>query len=73
MGLSWIYNSPAADEDGMAIIKHALSKGITFFDTTDVYEPHANEILLGKVCISACEFMKLLNLEFTASIRKNGS
>ncbi|KAM1052068.1 hypothetical protein ACFX2A_034309 [Malus domestica] len=40
--------SIAADENGIALIKHAFSKGITFFDTADVYGPHANEILLGK-------------------------
>ncbi|KAM1095740.1 hypothetical protein EV2_010881 [Malus domestica] len=48
MGLSGVYNSPVADEDGIAIIKHAFSKGITFFDTADIYGPHTNEVLLGK-------------------------
>ncbi|XP_009364505.2 probable aldo-keto reductase 1 isoform X1 [Pyrus x bretschneideri] len=48
MGLSGGYNSPVADEDGIAIIKHAFSKGITFFDTADVYGPHTNEVLVGK-------------------------
>ncbi|XP_062143877.1 probable aldo-keto reductase 1 [Alnus glutinosa] len=48
MGLTGAYNSPLSDEDGISIIKHAFSKGITFFDTSDVYGPHTNEILLGK-------------------------
>ncbi|XP_021803481.1 probable aldo-keto reductase 1, partial [Prunus avium] len=48
MGLSGVYNSPVPEEDGISIIKHAFSKGITFFDTADVYGPHLNEILLGK-------------------------
>ncbi|XP_020422906.1 peptide-N(4)-(N-acetyl-beta-glucosaminyl)asparagine amidase isoform X2 [Prunus persica] len=48
MGLSGVYNSPVPDEDGISIIKHAFSKGITFFDTADVYGPHLNELLLGK-------------------------
>jgi len=48
MGLSGVYNSPVANEDGIATIKHAFSKGITFFDTADVYGPHTNEVLLGK-------------------------
>ncbi|KAE8010046.1 hypothetical protein FH972_006444 [Carpinus fangiana] len=48
MGLTGAYNSPLSDEDGISIIKYAFSKGITFFDTSDVYGPHTNEILLGK-------------------------
>ncbi|KAI4364569.1 hypothetical protein MLD38_020643 [Melastoma candidum] len=48
MGLTGSYNAPLAEEDGIAVIKHAYHKGITFFDTSDVYGPHVNEILLGK-------------------------
>lgn len=49
MGLSGIYNSPVSEEDGIAILKYAFSKGITFFDTSDIYgADHANEILVGK-------------------------
>ncbi|KAG6647251.1 hypothetical protein CIPAW_07G065800 [Carya illinoinensis] len=49
MGLSGAYNSPLSDEDGISVIKYAFSKGITFFDTADIYGPHTNEILLGKI------------------------
>ncbi|KAM3705125.1 hypothetical protein ACB098_03G056100 [Castanea mollissima] len=48
MTLTGTYNSPLSDEDGIAVIKHAFSKGITFFDSADIYGPHINEILLGK-------------------------
>ncbi|KAF3968983.1 hypothetical protein CMV_007196 [Castanea mollissima] len=48
MSLTGIYNSPLSEENGIAIIKHAFSKGITFFDSADIYGPHSNEILLGK-------------------------
>ncbi|XP_020104676.1 probable aldo-keto reductase 1 [Ananas comosus] len=48
MGLTGIYNSPLSEEAGISIIKYAFSKGITFFDTADVYGPHTNEILVGK-------------------------
>jgi len=53
MGLSGVYNSPVSEEDGIAIIKDAYSKGVTFFDTADVYGASANEVLVGKVHISA--------------------
>ncbi|KAK9215204.1 hypothetical protein WN944_007208 [Citrus x changshan-huyou] len=48
MSLSGGYNSPLSEEDGISIIKHSFSKGITFFDTADKYGPYTNEILLGK-------------------------
>ncbi|KAG5534240.1 hypothetical protein RHGRI_022385 [Rhododendron griersonianum] len=49
MGLTGVYNPPVSDEDGIAVIKHAFSKGITFLDTSDIYgADHANEILVAK-------------------------
>ncbi|KAL9447675.1 hypothetical protein AB3S75_015197 [Citrus x aurantiifolia] len=48
MNLSSGYSSPVSEEDGISMIKHAFSKGITFFDTADVYGQNANETLLGK-------------------------
>ncbi|XP_052298026.1 probable aldo-keto reductase 1 isoform X3 [Citrus sinensis] len=48
MNLSGGYSSPVSEEDGISMIKHAFSKGITFFDTADVYGQNANEVLLGK-------------------------
>ncbi|KAJ4820210.1 NAD(P)-linked oxidoreductase superfamily protein [Rhynchospora pubera] len=48
MGLTGVYNSPVSEEAGIAIIKEAFNKGITFFDTSDVYGAKTNEILVGK-------------------------
>ncbi|KAB1227464.1 putative aldo-keto reductase 1 [Morella rubra] len=48
MGLSGIYNDPVPEEVGISIIKDSFSKGITFFDTADVYGANANEVLVGK-------------------------
>ncbi|KAF8017961.1 hypothetical protein BT93_H2995 [Corymbia citriodora subsp. variegata] len=36
------------EEVGISIITDAFAKGITFFDTSDVYGPKVNEILVGK-------------------------
>lgn len=50
MGLTGVYNAPLPEEEGIAIIKEAFSKGVTFFDTSDIYGmDHANEFLVGKV------------------------
>ncbi|KAL3813998.1 hypothetical protein ACJIZ3_015266 [Penstemon smallii] len=49
MGLTGGYNDPVPEEEGIAIIKEAFSKGITHFDTSCVYgKDHANEFLVGK-------------------------
>jgi len=49
MGLTGIYNDPVPEEVGISIITDAFAKGITFFDTSDIYGPKINEILVGKV------------------------
>ncbi|RDX77964.1 putative aldo-keto reductase 1, partial [Mucuna pruriens] len=48
MGLSTLYNDPLPKQDAISIIKYAFSKGITFFDTSDVYGASGNEFLVGK-------------------------
>ena len=50
-GLTGAYNDPLSDEEGISVLKHAFSKGITFFDTADVYGANTNEIMVGKVCL----------------------
>ncbi|KAL6989800.1 palmitoyltransferase akr1 [Sarracenia purpurea var. burkii] len=48
-GLTGVYNSPVSEKDGIALLKYAFGKGITFFDTSDIYGvEHTNEILVGK-------------------------
>ncbi|KAK3418403.1 hypothetical protein EUGRSUZ_H04364 [Eucalyptus grandis] len=48
MGLTGIYNDPVPEEVGISIITDAFAKGITFFDTSDIYGPKINELLIGK-------------------------
>ncbi|KAI9193850.1 hypothetical protein LWI28_000660 [Acer negundo] len=48
-GLSGYYNASIPHEAGCSIIKEAFSKGITLFDTADLYGvDHDNEIMVGK-------------------------
>ncbi|KAF5808905.1 putative perakine reductase [Helianthus annuus] len=50
MGLTGTYNNPLSVEEGIKVLKEAFNKGITFFDTADVYgADHANELLIGKL------------------------
>ncbi|CAN1346667.1 Probable aldo-keto reductase 2 [Linum perenne] len=48
MGMSAFYGPPKPDEDMIALIHHAIHSGVTFLDTSDIYGPKTNEILLGK-------------------------
>eukprot|EP00270_Netrium_digitus_P017040 TRINITY_DN618_c0_g1_i4.p1 TRINITY_DN618_c0_g1~~TRINITY_DN618_c0_g1_i4.p1 ORF type:complete len:350 (-),score=62.43 TRINITY_DN618_c0_g1_i4:75-1091(-) len=48
MGMSAFYGPPKPEPDMIQLIHQALDLGITFFDTSDVYGPHTNELLLGK-------------------------
>ncbi|XP_044478020.1 probable aldo-keto reductase 5 [Mangifera indica] len=48
MGMSAFYGPPKPEPEMIALIHHAINSGITFLDTSDVYGPHTNEILLGK-------------------------
>jgi hypothetical protein len=48
MGMNWSYG-PAGDKQEMiALIRAAVERGVTFFDTAEVYGPHTNEELVGE-------------------------
>jgi aryl-alcohol dehydrogenase-like predicted oxidoreductase len=48
MGMSWSYG-PAKDKQEMiALLRAAVERGVTFFDTAEVYGPLANEELVGE-------------------------
>ncbi|KAF8007833.1 hypothetical protein BT93_K1731 [Corymbia citriodora subsp. variegata] len=48
MGMSAFYGPPKSEPDMIALIRHAVDSGVTFLDTSDIYGPHTNEILIGK-------------------------
>ena len=51
MGMSQSYGVPKPEDEMIELIHHAIDSGITHLDTSDVYGPHTNEILIGKVII----------------------
>ncbi|CAN8253873.1 unnamed protein product [Cochlearia groenlandica] len=48
MGLSARYGPSKPETEAIALLHHAIHSGVTFFDTSDMYGPHVNELLLGK-------------------------
>ncbi|KAL8486955.1 hypothetical protein ACS0TY_023591 [Phlomoides rotata] len=48
MSMSAFYGPPKPEPDMIELIHHAINSGVTFLDTSDVYGPHTNEILIGK-------------------------
>jgi aryl-alcohol dehydrogenase-like predicted oxidoreductase len=48
MGMSFSYGPPADIPQMIALLRAAVDKGVTFFDTAEVYGPFTNETLVGE-------------------------
>lgn len=51
MGMSFAYGPVKEEKEMITLIHSAYDKGITFFDTAEVYGPNINEELLGKALL----------------------
>ncbi len=48
MSMTSAYGPAIAKSDAIALIRGAVERGVTFFDTAEVYGPYANEELVGE-------------------------
>src|SRR6266536_3228975 len=48
MGLSYGYGPAVDKQEGISLIRAAVERGVTFFDTAEVYGPFTNEELVGE-------------------------
>jgi aryl-alcohol dehydrogenase-like predicted oxidoreductase len=48
MGMSWSYHPIPDRKDMISLLRQAVERGVTFFDTAEVYGPLTNEELLGE-------------------------
>ena len=48
MGMSFGYGPAIGKQEGISLIRSAVERGVTFFDTAEVYGPFTNEELVGE-------------------------
>jgi aryl-alcohol dehydrogenase-like predicted oxidoreductase len=48
MGISWAYGEAMPEADAIALLRGAVERGVTFFDTAEVYGPYVNEEVVGR-------------------------
>src|SRR6478735_9176450 len=48
MGMSWSYGTSKIKREMIALLRSAVERGVTFFDTAEVYGPLTNEELVGE-------------------------
>ena len=48
MGMSWSYGPPKDRQQMISLLRAAVERGVTFFDTAEVYRPLTNEEHVGE-------------------------
>ena len=48
MGLNFSYGNALEKKDSIALIRAAVDRGVTFFDTAEMYGPFTNEEIVGE-------------------------
>jgi aryl-alcohol dehydrogenase-like predicted oxidoreductase len=72
MGMSFSYG-PAADKQEMiSLLRSAVERGVTFFDTAEVYGPFTNEELVGEA-LSALRDQVVIATKFGFRLHPDGS
>ena len=71
MGMSFGYG-PAADKTEMiALLRKAVERGVTFFDTAEVYGPFINEELVGEA-LAPCREQVVIATKFGFKVNPDG-
>lgn len=73
MGMSSHFGPPKPVDDMIKVIHHAIDNGITHLDTSNVYGPHTNEILIGKALKGGYREKVQLASKFGFKINEDGS
>jgi aryl-alcohol dehydrogenase-like predicted oxidoreductase len=72
MGMSFGYGPAGDRKEMLSLIRSAVDRGVTFFDTAEVYGPYANEELVGEALASIRERV-VIATKFGFKLRPDGS
>src|SRR5256885_2890223 len=72
MGMSFSYGPPPDKQEMISLIRAAVERGVTFFDTAEVYGPYANEELVGEA-LSPFRGDVVIATKFGFALRADGS
>ena len=72
MGMSFSYAPFPEKKDAIALIRAAVERGVTFFDTAEVYGPFNNEELVGEA-LSPLRDQVVIATKFGMDINPDGS
>jgi aryl-alcohol dehydrogenase-like predicted oxidoreductase len=72
MGMSFAYGPPGDEKAMVALLRAAVDRGITFFDSAEVYGPWSNERLLGNA-LSDLRDKVVIATKFGFNINADGS
>ncbi len=72
MGMSFSYGVVHDEGEMMTLLRAAFDRGITFFDTAEVYGPFTNETLLGKA-LSPIRSQIVIATKFGFNLNPDGS
>src|SRR5271166_6273309 len=72
MGMSFSYGPPADKQEMITLLRAAVERGVTFFDTAEVYGPYTNEELLGEA-LSGFRGRVVIATKFGFNLNPDGS
>ncbi len=72
MGMSFSYGVVHDEQEMISLLRTAVDRGITFFDTAEVYGPFTNEVLVGKA-LSPIREQVVIATKFGFNLNPDGS
>jgi aryl-alcohol dehydrogenase-like predicted oxidoreductase len=72
MGMSFSYGEPKDKQEMVKLLHAAVDRGVTFFDTAEVYGPFTNEELLGEA-LSPVRHKVVIATKFGFNLNPDGS
>jgi len=71
MGMSFSYGPPKDKQEMISLIRSAVERGVTFFDTAEVYGPFTNEELVGEA-LAPVRAQVAIATKFGFKLKPNG-